>query len=139
LGKKDSGGKKMKILKSGILYFIIVFGAGFILGPIRLLWVVPVVGTRTAELMELPVMIIIIYYSAIWIIRYLKIPPAFSIRLGMGGIALALLLTAEFTLVLWLRGLSITEYLASRDPVSGTAYYISLAIFAIMPVFAGKR
>jgi len=42
----------------------------------------------------------------------------------MGCVALGLLLAAEFTLVLWLRGLSISEYLASRDPVSGTVYYV---------------
>ncbi len=29
-----------------------------------------------------------------------------------------------FGLVLWLRGLSIREYLATRDPVSGTIYYV---------------
>ncbi len=129
----------MKILKSGILYFIIVFGTGFILGPIRLLWVVPVFGTRTAELMELPLMIIIIYFSAGWIVRYLKMSPKLSIRLGMGCIACGLLLIAEFTLVLWLRGISISEYIASRDPVSGIAYYISLVVFAVMPVFVAKQ
>jgi len=52
----------------------------------------------------------------------------------MGCIALALLLVAEFGLVLWLRGLSIREYLATRDPVSGTVYYVMLAVFAVMPL-----
>jgi len=31
----------MQTLKAGVLYFAIVFGAGFVLGPIRILWVVP--------------------------------------------------------------------------------------------------
>src|SRR5438876_5028581 len=48
----------------------------------------------------------------------------------MGGIALVFLLVAEFGFVLWLRGLSIREYLATRDPVSGTVYYVMLGIFA---------
>jgi type IV secretory pathway TrbD component len=52
----------------------------------------------------------------------------------MGGIALCLLLVAEFGLVLWLRGLSIREYLATRDPVSGTVYYVMLGAFALMPL-----
>ncbi len=30
----------MQILKAGMLYFVFVFGAGFLLGPIRILWVV---------------------------------------------------------------------------------------------------
>jgi len=56
----------------------------------------------------------------------------------MGGIALVLLLLAEFSFGLWLRGLSIREYLAARDPVSGTVYYLMLVIFAIMPLIVAK-
>jgi hypothetical protein len=47
---------------------------------------------------------------------------------------LVLLLVVEFTLVLWLRGLSISEYFSTLDPVSGKVYYMSLGIFAIMPL-----
>lgn len=54
-------------------------------------------------------------------------------------IALGLLLAAEFTLVLWLRGLSIGEYLATRDLVSGTVYYASLVVLGIMPLLVGRR
>ena len=42
----------MRILQAGVLYFALVFGVGFVLGPIRLFWIVPRVGTRVAELME---------------------------------------------------------------------------------------
>jgi hypothetical protein len=47
----------MRTVKAGVLYFAIVFGAGFVLGPIRLLWAVPRFGERMAELMEAPVML----------------------------------------------------------------------------------
>jgi type IV secretory pathway TrbD component len=56
----------------------------------------------------------------------------------MGFVALGLMLIAEFGLVLSLRGLSIKEYLATRDPVSGTVYYLLLVVFAIMPLLVGK-
>jgi hypothetical protein len=49
------------------------------------------------------------------------------------------MLVAEFTLVLWLRGLSIAEYLASRDLVSGTVYYVMLGVFCIMPLLVPPR
>jgi hypothetical protein len=49
----------MQVVKAGALYFALVFGAGFLLGTIRTLWVVPRVGTRTAELMEMPIMLIV--------------------------------------------------------------------------------
>jgi len=52
----------------------------------------------------------------------------------MGCIALLLLLVAEFGFMLRLRGLTIRQYLASRDPVAGTVYYVILAVFAAMPL-----
>ena len=129
----------MQILKAGLLYFALVFGAGFVLGPIRLLWVVPRFGTRIGELMETPIMFAITIAAARWVVRRLAVPSIPSRRLGMGGVALSLLLIGEFTLVLWLRGLSVREYLAGRDPASGTVYYLILGVFAIMPLLVARR
>ena len=38
--------------KAGVLYFALVFAAGFALGTIRTLWVMPRLGVSTAELIE---------------------------------------------------------------------------------------
>jgi hypothetical protein len=127
----------MRILKAGILYFAIVFGAGFVLGIIRTIWVVPWVGTRMAELIETPIMLVVTIMTARWIVRRLSVLP--TGRLGMGLVGLGFMLVAEFGFVLWLRGLSIRDYLATRDPVSGTAYYLMLGVFAIMPLLAARR
>ena len=129
----------MRTIKAGILYFALVFGAGFLLGPIRILWIVPHFGTRIAELMEAPIMFVVIVFAARWTVRRLALPFRPSIRLGIGCIALGLLLIAEFTLVLWLRGMSISDYLANRDPVSGTVYYVILGVFAVMPLFVNRK
>jgi hypothetical protein len=129
----------MPILKAGALYFGLVFGVGFVLGTIRTLWVVPRVGARMAELMETPVMLVVTIVTARWMVLCLAVPSTPSARLGMGGIALVLLPVAEFGLVLWLRGLSIRDYLATRDPVSGTVYYVMLGVFAIMPLLVARR
>ena len=103
----------MQILKASALYFVLVFGAGFLLRPIRTLWALPRFGTRMAELMETPFMSVVTILAARWIVRRLAVPPTPYSRLAMGGFALGLLLIAEFTFVLWLRGLSISGYLAS--------------------------
>jgi len=129
----------MQILKAGALYFAVVFGAGFVLGTIRTVWAVPRFGTRVAELMETPIMFVVTVLAARWIVRRLAVPPKSSSRLGMGCLALGFMLVAEFTLVLWLRGLSISEYLASQDPVSGTVYYVMLGVFCIMPFVVSPR
>jgi hypothetical protein len=115
-----------------------VFGAGFVLGIVRALWVVPAFGLRTAELMEAPLMLTVTVLAARWVVRRSALPRAAGARLGVGLLALCFLLAAEFTGVLWLRGLTLREYVASRDPVSGAVYYLLLAIFGCMPAFVGR-
>jgi hypothetical protein len=137
--RTNKGRTRMQILKAAMLYFAVVFGAGFVLGPFRILWVVPRLGTRMAELLEAPVMFVITIVAARWIVRRLAVPRTPSSRLGMGCIALSLMLIAEFTLVLWLRGLSVREYLAGRDPIAGTVYYAMLGAFAVMPLLVARR
>ncbi len=128
----------MQVVKAGVLYFALVFGAGFVLGAIRTLWVVSHVGTRTAELMEMPIMLAVTIVAARWTVLRLSVPMMWSARLEMGCMALVLMLIAEFGFVLWIRGLSIKEYFATRDPVSGAAYYLLLIVFAIMPLLVSR-
>ena len=126
-------------LKAGAFYFVLVFAAGFVLGTIRTLWIVPRVGPRTAELMETPIMFAVIVFAAHWVAERLLLPPTVATRLGFGLVALSLLSITEFTVVLWLRGLTIRKYLASRDPVAGTVYLIMLGVFALMPLLVARR
>jgi hypothetical protein len=39
----------MQTLRAGVLYFTVVFAAGFVLGTIRTLWIVSRFGTRAAN------------------------------------------------------------------------------------------
>ncbi|WP_339826864.1 hypothetical protein, partial [uncultured Arenimonas sp.] len=58
-------------------------------------------------------------------------------RLLAGLFAFALLAMAEL-LVAWFLGPgSPAEYVASRDPVSGSVYLVSLVIFAVAPALWG--
>jgi hypothetical protein len=116
-----------------------VFGAGFILGPIRILLIVPRLGERTAELLEVPIMLLIIVITARWVIRRFQIPPVAINRMLIGLLALALGLLFEFALVLKLRGLTLTEYFRTRDSVSGAVYYVTLGLFAVVPLLVGQR
>ncbi len=129
----------LQTLKAGAAYFALVFGAGFVLGVIRELWAVPRFGARAAELMEMPIMLGVIVVAASWIIARAGLSDAVAVRIAMGLIALALLLAAEFSLVIWLRGLTIEEYVAARDPVSGAVYVAMVALYAMMPLAVLRR
>ena len=128
----------MRMMKAGAIYFLVVFCAGFALGPIRIQWLAPRFGERAAELMEMPVMLIVIVAAARWVVRRFILLPGRKELLGTGVLALVLMLTAEFSLVILLRGLTLREYFATRDPVSGTVYYLMLALFAIMPALVRR-
>jgi len=113
----------MQVVKAGVLYFVAVFAGGFVLGAIRTLWVVPRVGTRTAELMEMPIMLAVTIVAARWTVLRLSVPMMSSARLGMGCIALVLMLVAEFGFVLWIRGsrsrsISPPETLCLEQPIT---------------------
>lgn len=129
----------MRIVKAAALYFALVFGAGFVLGVVRLLWLVPRLGERAAELAEMPVMLVVIVAAAWWVTRRLAVPRNAAARLSMGVLALVLLLAVEFTVVLWLRGLTLEQYFATRDPVAGAVYYALLGVFAAMPALVARR
>jgi hypothetical protein len=128
----------MRVFKAGIVYFAIVFGFGFIFGTIRALWIVPRVGMRAGELMETPLMFIVVVAAARFISRIWLVSSTLAARLAAGGLALVLMLGAEFGFFGWLRGISVGQYPATRDPVSGTAYYLLLGLFAILPALLGR-
>lgn len=130
---------KIQVLKVSTLYFASVFAVGFVLGAIRTMWLVPEVGTRVAELIEAPIMLLVVTFAARTIVRRHVELSQGRHWLTVGLVALALLLAVEFTAVLRLRGLSLSEYFATRDPVSGTVYYVLLGVFAVMPLLMFSR
>jgi hypothetical protein len=81
-----------EILRSGALYFALVFGAGFVVGFARVLWLVPRVGEPAAELLEAPLMLVVIIVAARWVVRKRALLPGAPIRLGVGLVALGLML-----------------------------------------------
>jgi len=127
-----------KTFKAGVLYFVLVFAAGFVLGTIRTLWAVPRLGVKTAELMEAPIMFGVSILAARWVVRHVGIPPLWPRRLAVGCIALGLMLLVEFTVVLWVRGMTIRGYFQTRDPVSGAVYFMTLGAFAVIPILVRR-
>ncbi len=123
----------MHSLKPAAFYFGLVFGTGFILGSIRVPFLVPRLGVRVAELIEMPFMPVAIVLAARYVARRFALPATYGVRLAVGFLSLALLVAAELLLTVALQKQSIGQYIASRDPVSGTAYLLALGLFALMP------
>ncbi len=123
----------MPRIKASLLYFVMVLGTGFVLGTIRVPFLVPWLGERYAELLEMPIMLVVIVLSARYVVRRFGVGPELAVRLQIGFAALALLVAAELLLATLLQDQSMAQYIASRDPVSGSVYLLVLVVFALMP------
>jgi hypothetical protein len=122
-----------QIVLTAVLYFVAVFGTGFVLGAIRVTLVVPRIGERYAELAEMPLMLVAVFVAAGHVVRrFSNAFPAGALPV-VGGLALALLLVAELLLAVVSAPGTVREYLLSRDPVSGSVYIGMLVLFAAMP------
>ncbi|MBL8429083.1 MAG: hypothetical protein JNJ95_04220 [Dechloromonas sp.] len=129
----------MRTIKAGTSYFALAFGAGFVMGMIRVPFLVPRLGERIAELIEMPFMLVVIVLAARFVIRRFALPARSLVRLGTGLIALGLLVAAELLLAVALQDRSLGDYIASRDPLSGSVYLAMLILFALMPLILLRR
>lgn len=127
-----------RTIKAGMTYFSLVFAAGFVLGSIRVPFLVPRLGERAAELIEMPFMFAVVLVSARFIIKRFNLPANALPRLGAGLLALGLLVAAEVIIAVAIQNRTLGEYLASRDPVSGIVYLLMLVLFAAMPFLLGR-
>ncbi|MCP3463365.1 hypothetical protein [Bradyrhizobium sp. CCGUVB23] len=80
------------------MYFAIVFAAGFALGVLRLLVLLPSLGETVTVLLEMPVILAFAWLACGWIITRFGVPNTSGAGLIMGGLAFALLMTAELLL-----------------------------------------
>jgi hypothetical protein len=111
----------MRVTLAMLFYFGLVFGTGFLLGPIRVLWLEPRFGPIIATACEAPFLLIAMLVAARRVPRVV----------GIGS--LALLQIADFTVGFWLRGITPTEQFAQLLTGQGNVYAALLALFAIMP------
>jgi hypothetical protein len=128
----------MRTLKAGLAYFALVFGAGFILGAFRVTLLVPRLGVRYAELLEMPAMFVVILFAARFVVSRFALPATASVRLGVGAVALGMLVTAELSLAFLIQGQSVAQHIASRDPVSGSVFAAMLIVFLLMPLLLAR-
>jgi hypothetical protein len=114
--------------RAAIVYFSLVFAAGFALGTIRVLLIAPLWGELPAILFESPIMLFVSWLACGSSIR------VFGVRgrcagLAMGTAAFALLMTAELALSLVAFGRSSAEYVRAYGTLAGTVGLTSQVAF----------
>lgn len=119
-----------------IVYFLLVFALGFVLGTIRTLAVAdaPGFGRLVGVVIELPIMLAASWFACGYIIRRFAVPPTVVARTAMGGIALALLLLAELLLGTLVFGRTVAAHLALYREASYALGLAAQIAFGAMPL-----
>ena len=122
----------MRIASAAIVYWAMVFALGFVLGTVRVLWVIPLVGLIPATLLELPVILAASWFAAGWLVRRFTIVSSGE-ALAVGALAFAILMAAECALAGVLIGQSPAQWLAGfAEPhaLLGLAGQVAFALMA---------
>ena len=77
-------------------------------------------------------MLIAMIVAARWVIRRFDVPRTLPATISMGLIAIGLLFPAEIAGVVWVRGLSLQEYVASFVTAPGVISLVMFLLFAAM-------
>lgn len=127
----------MRTLFIGTVYVVAVFAAGFVLGVLRTLVLVPLLGELAAVLVELPVILTIAWLVCTRILRRWPLSPPAAV--GMGAIAFLLLMAAEVGLSTLLAGRSLAEHLALYAQLPHQVGLAGQLAFASFPWMQARR
>lgn len=128
----------MKVALAALFYFAVVFGAGFLLGPIRVLLLEPRFGSLVALLCEAPLLVAVMIFAARWVPGAVRLKPAAGALAAVGVGALILQQVADLTVGVTLRGIGILAQLARFMTVEGLLYAGLLVLFAAMPLLVNR-
>jgi hypothetical protein len=120
-------------LTAGVLYFAIVFAVGFALGTLRVTTLVPRLGELASVAIEVPAMLVASWLASAWLVRGFRVPRTTVARLAMGGLALVLLLAAEWALGLVLFGRTVAGQLAAWATAPGLLGLGAQLAFGLVP------
>jgi ABC-type uncharacterized transport system permease subunit len=124
-------------VKAGLVYFAIVYAAGFGLGTLRVLVVAPALGAFAAVLVELPIMLAVSWITCGLVLKRLAVPK--DARLTMAATALVLLLLAEISTGVFAFGQTPADAIARMLAADNRLGLLGQLLFAAFPLLRKCR
>lgn len=121
----------VSVIRPALAYLGVIFALGFVLGTVRTLWLVPLVGPTLAVACELPVLLGASWYWAGRVLARWPLPTR-QAALATGALAFTLLLAGEWALAVAL-GQTSAEWFAALTRPAGALGLAGQAVFALMP------
>lgn len=127
-----------RVCAAALAYFALVFAVGFALGTLRVMVLVPRLGSEAlAVALELPVMLLVSWMAARWAVERYRTARG-SQCAAVGLFAFLLLMLAEAGLAVVLFGQSPGQWVATFRETSGLLGLGGQIAFAAMPWFVGQ-
>jgi hypothetical protein len=124
---------------AGLVYGLSVFALGFGLGGLRTLLLHPLVGEIWAITLEIPMMLAASWFICATLVHRMSVPPQWSDRLTMGGIALACVLVGEALISVGLFERTLAEHLALYVTPRSALGLLAQIAFALIPLAQLRR
>lgn len=128
-----------RAIHAGLLYCVVVFAAGFVLGVLRNLLVTPLAGELAAVALEAPVMLAIAWTACGWALDRLEVSTQLLDRLLMGGVALVLLLVAEAAVAVLAQAYSLAEFFRRYGQTAMLLGLLAQLAFALFPLLRRRN
>lgn len=125
--------------RGGVVYFAVVFAAGFVLGTVRVVVFAPAIGEPTATVVELPIMLGISWVASHRVVNRCRVGASSRDRLRMGVSAFVFLMIAEAVLSLVLFARSPVEHLRHYAEPMAALGLAGQTLFALFPVMQRPR
>lgn len=121
------------VIRKAIVYFLIVFSLGFLFNVVKEMLLLPVLHDGLIKLVELPTIILAIFYAARYFVNTTRNSTSDRHYLMIGGVTMFFLIVVELTLAFELQGITFEEYMQSRDVVSVSEYVLTLLFCMLAP------
>lgn len=129
-------------LMAGFWYFLSVFTLGFVLGIVRILFILPQVGPVIAVFMELPIILLASWSICVIVIRQLAVPVEVNDRLMMGLSAFILLMIGEILVMQLMQGGGLQDFIYAFElPENriGLGGQIAFALFPVIQLYGSEK
>ena len=121
-------------VKAGLVYFVLAFAAGFLLGTFRVTFLLPRFGPTVAVLIEIPMLLAICWNACGIVLRHLPVPNAATQRLVMGVVAFGCLMVAEIAFATLAFGQSLSQHFTNYATAPGAIGLTGQVLFALIPL-----
>jgi hypothetical protein len=127
------------VLKAGVVYALMTFAAGFLLGSVRTFAVAPHLGETAAVALEVPVILAISWLLTGWNVQWYRVGRRVLDRALMGAVAFLVLMTCEMALAVYVFGRGFSDELAKFRTPAGALGLGAQLIFATFPLLRLAR